>query len=43
MPRLDDLLQPTESIREAQELAAEAYGADRTFFLINARRAAISV
>ncbi len=35
MPGIDDLLQPTESIREAQELAAEAYGADRTFFLIN--------
>jgi arginine decarboxylase len=35
MPGIDDLLQPTESIKEAQELAAEAYGADRTFFLIN--------
>lgn len=35
MPGIDDLLQPTEAIREAQELAAEAYGADRTFFLIN--------
>ena len=35
MPGIDDLLQPTESIREAQELAAEAYGADHTFFLIN--------
>jgi arginine/lysine/ornithine decarboxylase len=35
MPGIDDLLQPTESIREAQELAAEAWGADRTFFLIN--------
>ncbi|HEY5258699.1 MAG TPA: aminotransferase class I/II-fold pyridoxal phosphate-dependent enzyme [Candidatus Baltobacteraceae bacterium] len=35
MPGIDDLLQPTDSIREAQELAAEAYGADRTFFLIN--------
>jgi arginine/lysine/ornithine decarboxylase len=32
---LDDLLQPTEAIAEAQELAAEAYGADHTFFLIN--------
>ncbi|MEO9171079.1 MAG: aminotransferase class I/II-fold pyridoxal phosphate-dependent enzyme [Candidatus Baltobacteraceae bacterium] len=35
MPGIDDLLQPMESIKEAQELAAEAYGADRTFFLIN--------
>lgn len=35
MPGIDDLLQPKESIREAQELAAEAYGADHTFFLIN--------
>ena len=35
MPGIDDLLQPMESIKEAQELAAEAYGADNTFFLIN--------
>ncbi len=35
MPGIDDLLQPMESIKEAQELAAEAYGADRTFFLVN--------
>jgi arginine decarboxylase len=35
MPGIDDLLQPTESIREAQALAAEAWGADNTFFLIN--------
>ncbi|HZZ65784.1 MAG TPA: aminotransferase class I/II-fold pyridoxal phosphate-dependent enzyme [Candidatus Baltobacteraceae bacterium] len=35
MPGIDDLLQPTESLREAQLLAAEAYGADRTYFLIN--------
>ena len=32
---LDDLLQPTEAIEEAQELAAAAYGADHSFFLIN--------
>ena len=32
---LDDLLQPSEALVEAQELAAEAYGADHTFFLIN--------
>ncbi len=35
MPGIDDLLQPTESIKEAQRLAAEAWGADNTFFLIN--------
>jgi arginine decarboxylase len=35
MPGIDDLLQPTESIREAQELAAQAYGAERSYFLIN--------
>jgi arginine decarboxylase len=35
MPGIDDLLQPTESIKEAQELAAQAWGADHTFFLIN--------
>jgi len=35
MPGIDDLLQPTEAIKEAQELAAEAWGADRSFFLIN--------
>ena len=35
MPGIDDLLQPMESIKEAQALAAEAYGADHTFFLIN--------
>ncbi len=35
MPGIDDLLQPTEAIKEAQELAAEAWGAQRTFFLIN--------
>ena len=32
---LDDLLQPSEAIDEAQRLAAEAYGADHSFFLIN--------
>jgi arginine decarboxylase len=35
MPGIDDLLQPLESILEAQQLAAEAYGADRSYFLIN--------
>lgn len=35
MPGIDDLLQPTESLLLAQQLAAEAYGADRSYFLIN--------
>ncbi|MBV8246006.1 MAG: aminotransferase class I/II-fold pyridoxal phosphate-dependent enzyme [Candidatus Eremiobacteraeota bacterium] len=35
MPGIDDLLAPTEAIKEAQELAADAYGADRSYFLIN--------
>jgi arginine decarboxylase len=32
---LDDLLQPEEALVEAQALAAQAYGADHSFFLIN--------
>ena len=32
---LDDLLQPEEAIEEAQALAADAYGSDHSFFLIN--------
>ncbi len=32
---LDDLLQPEEAIEEALQLAADAYGSDHTFFLIN--------
>jgi len=35
MPGIDDLLQPVAAIKEAQELAALAWGADHTFFLIN--------
>jgi arginine decarboxylase len=35
MPGIDDLLQPTESLLEAQLLAADAYGADRSYFLVN--------
>jgi len=35
MPGIDDLLQPVDAIKEAQELAALAWGADNTFFLIN--------
>ena len=32
---LDSLLQPTGSLKSAQELAARAFGADRTFFVTN--------
>lgn len=32
---LDDLHQPSGAIREAQELAAEAFGAKKTWFLVN--------
>lgn len=32
---LDDLLQPEEALVDAQELAAAAFGAEQTFFLIN--------
>jgi arginine decarboxylase len=32
---LDDLLQPEEALVEAQELAAECFGAQQSFFLIN--------
>ncbi|MDR3294815.1 MAG: decarboxylase, partial [Clostridiales Family XIII bacterium] len=32
---LDDLHQPKDVIKESQELAADAWGADRSFFLVN--------
>ena len=32
---LDDLLQPEEALVEAQDLAAECFGAEQSFFLIN--------
>jgi len=32
---LDDLLQPEEAIDDAQRLAAQAYGSENSFFLIN--------
>ena len=35
MPELDDLHEPHGCIREAQELAAELYGADHSFFVVN--------
>ncbi|AUG58829.1 aminotransferase class I/II-fold pyridoxal phosphate-dependent enzyme [Acetivibrio saccincola] len=35
VPGLDNLHQPSGVIKEAQELAAKAFGADYTFFLVN--------
>lgn len=35
LPEVDNLHDPDGVIKEAQELAAEAYGADATFFLVN--------
>ncbi|MBA1334781.1 MAG: Uncharacterized protein YaaO [Firmicutes bacterium] len=35
LPGLDNLHCPAGAIREAQELAAEVYGVDRTYFLVN--------
>lgn len=41
LPELDDLAAPSGVIREAQDLAAETFGADRTWFLINGSTAGI--
>jgi arginine decarboxylase len=38
---LDDLHQPTGAIKQAQELAAEAFGADYTFFSVQGTSSAI--
>ena len=38
---LDDLMHPTGIIKEAQELAAKAFGADRTFFSVQGTSGAI--
>ncbi len=35
LPELDNLFAPQTVIKAAQELAAEAFGADRTWFLVN--------
>jgi len=35
MPDLDSIMNPTGVIKQAQELAAEAFGADYAFFLVN--------
>jgi arginine/lysine/ornithine decarboxylase len=41
LPELDNLFQPNGVIKEAQDLAAEAFGADQTWFLINGSTAGI--
>lgn len=41
MEELDDLHEPTMCIKEAQEMAAELYGADDAFFMINGTTGAI--
>ncbi|MGL6281969.1 MAG: aminotransferase class I/II-fold pyridoxal phosphate-dependent enzyme [Microcoleaceae cyanobacterium] len=41
LPALDNLFQPAGVIKEAQDLAAEAFGADQTWFLINGSTAGI--
>ncbi|MBR3458785.1 MAG: aminotransferase class I/II-fold pyridoxal phosphate-dependent enzyme, partial [Selenomonadaceae bacterium] len=41
MEELDDLHAPGTCIREAQELAAELYGADAAFFMVNGTTGAI--
>lgn len=41
MEELDDLHSPSACIKEAQELAASLYGADRAFFMVNGTTGAI--
>lgn len=41
LPELDNLFAPEGVIAEAQELAAEAWGSDRTFFLANGSTAGV--
>ena len=41
MAELDDLHEPTACIKEAQALAAELYGADESYFVINGTTGAI--
>ena len=41
LPALDNLFQPAGVIKEAEDLAAEAFGADQTWFLINGSTAGI--
>jgi arginine decarboxylase len=41
MPCLDNLCNPIGVIKEAEDLAAEAYGADSAFFLVNGTSAGV--
>ena len=41
MEELDDLHAPLGCIREAQELAAELYGADAAYFMVNGTTGAV--
>ena len=41
MKPLDNLCHPISVIKEAQELAAEAFGADESFFIVNGTTAAV--
>ena len=41
MYALDDLFQPEDSLKEAMELAADLYGAGKTFFSINGTTACV--
>lgn len=41
MKPLDNLCHPVSVIKEAQELAAEAFGADQAFFIVNGTTAAV--
>lgn len=41
MKMLDSLIHPTGVIAQAQELAADAFGADRSFFMVNGTTSAV--
>lgn len=41
MKQLDNLCHPVGAIREAEELAAEAFGAEHAFFIVNGTTAAV--
>lgn len=43
MKPLDNLCHPSTVIKEAQDLAAEAFGADEAFFIVNGTTAAVQV
>ena len=41
MKNLDNLCHPTSVIKDAEELAAEAFGAEHAFFIVNGTTAAV--